>query len=64
MEVIVLNQVRAKRQTARLARTLAVKLKGAHKARALAFAAELEDKANILEDQLVSPFHFQHLGRN
>jgi hypothetical protein len=56
LELDALEQARRKRETARRARRLAADMQGANKARALAFADELEAYAEILEDQLVVPF--------
>jgi hypothetical protein len=56
MELDILEQARRKRESARNARRLAADMQGANKARALAFAAELEACAEVLEDQLVVPF--------
>ena len=56
MELEILEQARRKRESARYARRLAVDLRGANKARALAFADQLEAVAEVLEDQLIMPF--------
>ena len=56
MESDILEQARRKRESARYARRLAAGMQGANRARALAFAAELEAYAEVLEDQRVVPF--------
>ena len=55
VQLNILELARGKRESARLARRLAGDLQGANKARALAFADDLEAKADVLEDQLVCP---------
>ncbi|MBV8190797.1 MAG: hypothetical protein JO339_26385 [Alphaproteobacteria bacterium] len=52
---ILLEQARGKRASARLARRLASHMHGPNKARALAFGADLEAKADVLEDQPICP---------
>jgi hypothetical protein len=48
------EQIRTKRESAIRARRLAVEISSAaDQARALAFAAELEAQADVLEDQLI-----------
>jgi hypothetical protein len=56
MEAEVMELARRKRETACRARRLATDMHGTSRARALAFADELETHAEILEDQLVVPF--------
>jgi hypothetical protein len=63
MEMDILEQARRKRESARYARRLAADMQGANKARALAFADELEVCAEVLEDQLVVPFRSPRLPR-
>jgi hypothetical protein len=56
MKLDILELAQGKRESARRARRLAADMQGANKARALAFADELEAHAEVLEDQLVVPF--------